>query len=790
MLKNLIKTSLRNIKNNLGFSSLNVIGLTLGLTGALFLILYVSDELSFDRYHEKADRIYRVQSHISETDDEFTWIIAQLPFAQQVQEDYPEVEKATRFIGFGRALFGNEDIEFIETDFFYADTVVFDIFTYKFIYGDAANALTRPNDIVLTKTIAEKYFGSENPIGKSLKSGEIYFEVTAVIEDIPTNSHFRYDGLIYPDPQRTVNDNWGNFGVFTYLLFPENVDVDAFEVKMQEMYGKYMASIFEEMGITVEYELIPLTKIHLYSDSGQEPEPTGSITYVYIFLLVALFLVLIAVLNYINLSTARSSKRSREVGLRKVVGSSRGTLIAQFLTESIVLTLISLLFSIVILGLLLPSFNQLAGKSFTWDIFTSPMAILTIVGLMVLVGVIGGSYPAFYLSRFSPIVAISGESTSGKKGAFMRRVLVVIQFTISIAMIVCTTVVYNQLNFMKEKDQGWDMENVISLILPNGERPAQMLVLKEKILGLPQVTSIGSTDNRIGEGSGKVIFNIETSEGMALRGVNFAVIDHDFIETMSINMAEGREFSPDRPTDTLMSVIVNETLAKRFNWENPIGKRVELGDENTIRAEVVGVMKDYHQTGMYNEVESLLLLYRTELPIMYAKINPDDMETTLADIGNIWEEIFPNHPYNYEFLSERFEDQFGADENRGIVFTLFTVLAILIACLGLFGLASFTVERRTKEIGIRKVLGASEAIIVMLISKEFLILIGISMLIAFPVSGFLMKNWLQNYIYRVELGVMVFLIPALIAIGLTALTISFQAYKAAIMNPADSISDD
>ncbi len=357
-------------------------------------------------------------------------------------------------------------------------------------------------------------------------------------------------------------------------------------------------------------------------------------------------------------------------------------------------------------------------------------------------------------------------------------------------MIVCTLVVYNQLNYLKDKDQGWDMENVVNIVLPNGERPSQMVALKEQILDLPQVIAVANTANRIGEGSGKVIFNIETDEGMTRRGVNFDVVDHDFVETLDIEILKGRDFSPQRPTDTLMSVVVNETLAKRFNWDEPLGKRVELGDSNTIRAEVIGVVRDYHQTGMYNEVESLMLLYRTELPIMYVKLKPDQIQSTLEEIGLLWEETFPNHPFNYEFLSERFENQFGADKNRGVVFTLFTILAIFIACVGLFGLASFTVEKRTKEIGIRKVLGASEMIIVTLISKEFLILIGISMLIAFPISGYLMNNWLDNYVYRDKLDVFVFLIPGIITVILTAITISFQAYKAAIMNPADSISDD
>ncbi|MBT3243153.1 MAG: FtsX-like permease family protein [Bacteroidetes bacterium] len=790
MFKNLLKTALRNISKSIGYSVLNVLGLTLGLTSALFLILYIADELSYDRYHEKSDRIYRVQSHITETDDEFTWIVAQSPFADQVKLDYPEVENVTRFIDFGRALFSVDDIENFEENFFFADTTVFDIFSYNFIHGSAEQSLSRPNDIVLTQTIALKYFGKSNPIGQSMKSGDTFYEVTGVIEDVPRHSHFRFDALVSRLSLPQEFGTWGNFGVFTYLLFPDNVDVNAFEVKIQEMYEKYMATIFEAIGITIEYELIPITKIHLYSDNAQEPEPTGSIIYVYIFALVALFLILIAVMNYMNLATARSAKRAKEVGLRKVVGSGRGALILQFLTESISLTLISLILSTVLMGLLLPSFNHLAGKNFGLDVIYSPIILFSLIGLVILVGIIGGSYPAFYLSRFSPAVAISGESNSGKKGTWLRKILVVIQFSLSIAMIVCTIVVYNQLNFLRDKDRGWDMEEVISLQLPNNEQVAKMSVLKEQLISNPQIKYVSNTNGRIGEGSSKTIFNIETSEGMAQRGVNFNVVDHDFAETMGIEIIEGRDFSPDRPADTLLGVIVNQTLANRFAWDEPLGKKVELGDDNTIRAEVIGVMKDYHQTGMYNEVESLMWLYRNENPIMYIKLSPDNINNTLESIGVSWNKVFPNHPFEYEFLTDRFEDQFGADKNRGVIFTVFTFLAIFIACVGLFGLASFTVERRTKEIGIRKVLGATERAIVALISKEFMILVGVSMIIAFPTAGYFMAKWLNNYTYHSSLNIYVFLVPGLLAILLTGITVSFHAYKAAILNPADSIYDE
>jgi len=785
MLKNLIKTALRNLYKNFGYSSLNILGLTIGVTSALFLIIYVSDEISYDRYNEKVDRIYRVSSHIQEPDDQFTWNVAQIPFGPQVVQDYPEVQSFVRFIGFQRTLVKNEEKEFFEENFYYADSTVFDIFTYKFVKGNPKAALLEPNKIALTEKIAHKYFGTTDPIGKSIKAGDKTYEVTGVIKDVPTNSHFRFDALASrKNLPKDFGRSWGNFGVFTYLLFPEKYDVKAFEIKLKEMYPKYMEPIFGKMNIKIDYILEPISRIHLYSTNAGEPEPTGSISYVYIFSIVALFLILIAAMNYMNLATARSAKRAREVGLRKVVGSRRSTLIFQFLAESTTFTLISLFLSIILLALLLPKFNELAGKSFDLHTIYSPIVLLSIVGVVVVVGIFGGSYPAFYLSRFSPVTVFKGEITQGSAGSMFRKVLVVIQFAISVAMIVCTLVVFKQLNYMKTKDQGFDQKNVIGLRL-NREMIKKFPVLKQAMKENPNILFVGSTNTDVGEGSGKVIFKMETDQGMIDRGVNFAVVDPDFVETMGIKMVKGRDFQEDMPSDTLTGVVINETLAKRMNWSEPIGKKVELG--NFIKGSVIGVMKDYHQTGMYNQIESLLLIYRPNNNVVYAKLSDKDVQGTLRFIETKWKENFPEKPFEYKFLTERFNQQFKTDEKRGLIFTLFTVLAILIACLGLFGLASYMVEQKTKEIGIRKVVGASEGVIVRMVSKEFLTLISISIIIAFPIAFYMMNSWLQNYVYRTNLSVMVFLIAAIITITITFMTISYKAYKAAILNPANSL---
>jgi putative ABC transport system permease protein len=789
MFQNLIKTAFRHILKHPGYSILNILGLTLGISSALFLIIYVSDEVSYDRYHEKAERIYRVSSKITEPDDQFTWNVAQIPFGPQVVQDYPEVQSFVRFIPMGRSLYKYEDKEFNEENFFYVDSTLFDIFSYKVIKGEVKTALLQPKKIILTEKIATKYFGASDPIGKTLTSGTNVYEVTGIIEDLPTNSHFRFDALASRNNLPKQLGSWGNFGIFTYLLFPEDFDVKAFETKMQGMYDAYMKTIFEAMKIKIEYILEPITKIHLYSTNAGEPEPTGSITYVYIFAMVALFLVLIAGMNYMNLATARSARRAREVGLRKVVGSRRGPLIAQFLSESTVFTIISLILSIIILVALLPKFNTLAGKSFDLHIIYSPVVILTLVGVILVVGLLGGSYPAFFLSRFSPVTVLKGEITQGSAGSLFRKILVVFQFAISVIMIICTLVVFRQLNYLKTKDQGFDQKDVINLTL-NGQMVLKYPVLKQVLTDFPEIKYVTSTNSAVGEGSGKVIFNVETDLGMTQKGVNFVVVDHDFVDALGIKMAEGRDFQEDMPSDTLTGAVVNETFAKRMNWSDPIGKKVELGDANTLRARVIGVMKDYHQTGMYNEIESLLMVYRARNNQVYIKLSGNNNQASLSYIESKWKEIFPDQPFTYTYLSERFNRQFEADEKRGLIFTIFTILAILIACLGLFGLASYMVEQRTKEIGIRKVFGANETIILRLIAKDFLILVTAGIVLAIPVSWYLMSDWLQNYVYRTNIGVPLIILASLLTIAITFITISYKAYQAAVMNPATSLKTD
>ncbi len=688
----------------------------------------------------------------------------------------------------GRTLFKHNEIEFYEEDVYFGDSAVFNLFTYNLFKGDPATALAEPNSIVVTETFASRYFGDEDPMGQSVEidRGERY-KITGVMKDVPRNSHLRFDALVSKNSlPADFGNSWGNFGVATYILLQGDADYLAFQDKIQEYYERYMSG-FKAIGIHIEYLLQPITDIHLHSTGQGESEQTGDITYLYIFGIVGLFMLIIAGINYMNLATARSSRRAREVGLRKVVGSNRGLLIGQFLTESTVLALLSFLISVILVFLFLSRFNTLAGKFIPFNFLTNPYVLVSFLGIIIFVGLFGGSYPAFYLSRFNPIIIMKGTTGTGYSRFSLRKILVVVQFAISLFMIISTWGIYNQLKYMKNKDVGFDKENVIRIIFTTQNMRRQSTVLKQAFQTIPNVLSVGGTNAPVGAGSGKGILLVETPDGMQERGINMSSCDHDFIETLGITMVEGRDFSEDIPADTLFGVIINETLAKRMNWDQPIGKKFQSTRDTINVMRVVGVMKDYHQTGLYNEIESYLLLYRLNNFMLYVKLNDENISETLRLMEEKWNEILPNQSFEYTWLEDDFNAQFEADERRGVIFTLFSVLTILIACLGLFGLASYTVDHRTREVGIRKVMGAGERTIVALYSKEFLILIGFSILFAIPAAYYFMNSWLQNFVFRTNIKPAIFILSALITLIIAFITISMHTLRAGRINPADAI---
>lgn len=800
MFRNLLKIVFRNIAKDKVYSTINIFGLTIGITCSLFLLLYILDELSYDRYHKNADNIYRIVSDIKEPDNAFTWAVAQRPLAVELRDNYPEVTNAVRFIGTGREEYKNGEKVFFEDDFFLADSTVFDMFSYSFIEGDVVTALNSPFSIVITEPIAIKYFGSaREALGQSLQnSSNESFKVTGVINDVPLNSHFRFDALISESTRRQNQGGWGGFGVYTYIQLPAGYELSKMEASLEKIIREKVNPIFEQYGIQVKYVLQPITSIHLYSKIQDEAEGGGDISYIYIFSAVAAFMLTIACINYMNLATARSASRSKEVGIRKVMGSIRTQLILQFIIESVVIAFISLVVSLVLMFLLLPAFSTLANKQLPFShIFQTPV-MMSLLGVVVLVGVVGGSYPAFYLSGFNPVAVLKGKMAARGGSVALRKGLVIIQFAISIFMLISTLVVFDQLQYLRNKDLGFDKSHVVRLDLVKREMQQKREVLLQRLKNLPQVLEAGSSDATPGQGIGKAVMQVEVNDGeFDERGVDIFSASFDFISTMGMQVVEGRDFSRDVASDTTYAALINEAMVKRMGWKNPLGKKFIFGggggpDSRPIEKHVIGVIKDYHQNSLYDAIEPLLILLGDQHNYVFVRTQEGDVKSSLVSVESVWKEIYPGQNFEYEFLDQDFNSQYRADEKRSQIFTVFSGLTIAIACLGLLGLSAFTTEQRTKEIGVRKVIGANVKSLVLLVSKEFFVLVAVGLIIALPVSWYFTERWLQNFAYRIPIEGEwpTFVLSGLLALAITAATVGFHVVRAAIANPVKSLRDE
>ena len=791
MFKNLIRVAFRNFWKDKGYSILNILGLTIGITFSLLLIFYIIDELSFDRFHKKADRIYRVVSYINEPTNKMKWTATQFPLGPQIQRDYPEIEESVRFVNTDRRMYQNGELKFYEEKIFFADSNVFNVFTYDFLEGNGKTALMQPNSIVLTKSLAEKYFGKgKAAVGQALRTNrdEVY-KVTAVIKDHPKNAHLIFNGLISVNTlPRDFANNWGGFGFYTYVLLKPNTNAAALEKKMLVMYDKYMASIFKQYNINIWYGLMPITDIHLKSDFTGEPEELGSMSYIYIFSSVALFLLLIACINYMNMTTARSARRAKEIGIRKVTGSNQSQLVLQFLLESILLTFISLVLSLALAYFLLPLFNSLSGKFITFGSLIKPEMILILVGIMLFVGFLGGSYPAFYLAKFNPLSILKGSLSKGSSNVTLRRILVVTQFSISMIMLICTWVVYGQLKYLRNKDLGFDKELVITMNVDGGQEVVRKVEsFRNELKANPRVLKTSSASTIPGGGINFNLFTVESKNGFVDKGVDVYNVDENYFNTMSIPLVKGRNFS-NAGSDTSHGLIVNESMVKEFGWgDNPLGKKIKYpGDTSGAYLEVVGVVKDFHQKSLYNPIASLMLTYNRYNNNVQAKLSPTDLQGTLAYIENSWKKVFPGLSFSYKFLDQDFDSQYAADKKRGKLFTVFSIITIAITCLGLLGLIAFTTQQRQKEISIRKVMGAGIPQIVTLVARNFVWLVAISCLIAFPVAWYFMNKWLQIFPYNSGLSITIFVLSALAVLAITLITVSFHTIKVAVSNPVKS----
>ncbi len=802
MLKNYIKIALRNLRRNKLYSMLNITGLAIGITCCILIMLYVQDELSFDRFHEKADRIYRATTHFVLKDRVMDFASTAHVQGPMFKEEYPEVENYVRFNSYGsRRMIRYGDVTYAEEKFIWVDNSVFDIFSFRLIKGNPREALTKPNTVVITEDIAEKYFGTEDPIGKNLRihNDELYM-VTGVVENIPRNSHVRPDffaSFVTLDLQPSGNaaaDLVNNVDYYTYLLLKEGADYKALEQKFVGFVEKYLSPLIKSVGGSARYDLQPLTSIYLHSNLENELERTGDMSYVWLFSGIGLFILLLACLNFMNLSTARSANRAKEVGLRKVVGAQRPQLIKQFIGESMILTLIAILLSLILVFLTLPIFNSISGKYLEMSYLSNPVLLFGLFGFFVIVSLIGGSYPAFFLSAFRPVEVLQGRLRRGAKSSILRIALVSLQFTVSIVLIIGTLVVYKQLNYVRNINLGYDKDHVIALRIRNEETQKKHEAIRNALLTNPNILSVSASSSLpLGQNS----FSAHHIAGQPLDEMimlHVQLVDEHFIDTYKMEIVEGRNFSKDYPTDPQEAIIINEATAKKLGWQDdPLGKEIEalMSLTEMKKYRVVGVVKDYHFQSLHEEIQPLVLYnaspYGGNYYRMSLRVRPENIQETIEFLGSTWREFDSQFPLEFVFLDDQYDALYRAEERLGRLFGYFTALAILIGCLGLFGLSAYSAEQRTKEIGIRKVLGATTSNVTMLLVREFTKWVLLAVLIAWPVGYFIMNTWLQNFAYRIGLGADIFVLSALLALVIALMTVAYQAVKAAVANPIESL---
>ncbi|MCP4726778.1 MAG: FtsX-like permease family protein [bacterium] len=794
MFKNYLKISLRNLTRNKSYSIINISGLATGMACCMLIMLYINDELSYDNHNEKADRIYRIVDDIN-TPGQGVWkaATASTRYAPVLVEEFPEVENAVRFLP-RRRLAEYKDKKIFEDNVFYSDASVFNIFSFDLISGDPGTALTEPGTVVLSESIASKYFGNETPVGNIMKFDNADFRVTGVMKDMPSNSHFFTEIFLsmktleqIPSLQRNYFDNWAKHEFYTYLLLREGVDFREFESKLPAFIEEHAAeNVKSLLGGSLVAHLQPLRNIYLRSDRSMEIGQNGDIKYVYIFSIIALFILLIACINFMNLATARAANRAKEVGLRKVAGATKKQLIRQFMGESFIFTIAAMFISLVLINISMPFYNSLTGKEFSFGNLMNMLIIAGSVVVVFLVGLVSGSYPAFFISRFQPVRVLKGDKSAGSKSSGLRKLLVVIQFSLSIILISGTGIVLDQVDFLKNRKLGFDKEHVVILPIRLRSVRNNYESVKAELLQNPNVLSASISIGFPGEIVAGDAITLVRPEGNLLTTVSMFYTDHDFVKTMGIEIVEGRDFSKEITTDESDAFITNEAFVRNYQIENPLETRFEWSDEKS--GKVIGVVRDFQYKTLKNEISPLVIhIQPSDTRIFAVRIRPENIAETLDFIQEKWVELNPGFPYEYSFLDETFDKMYRAESKQGQIFTYFSVLAIFIAALGLFGLASFMIEQRTKEIGIRKSLGASVRSIIVLVSKEFTRLVFVANIISLPPAYFLMNRWLQNFAYRVELDWKIFIISGLAALFIALLTVSFQSVKAALINPAKTL---
>ncbi|MCL4707459.1 ABC transporter permease [bacterium] len=789
MLKNYLKIAIRNLLKHKVYSFINLAGLAIGIACCVLIILYVREELSYDRFHKNAGRIYRVGNEGRFGSEIWTSARTSHPLALALVQEFPEVQSAVRFYRLYKPLVRVGEKKFVEPRFFYADSSVFNIFTFPLIKGDPQTALIQPYSLVLSQEMAEKYFGEVDPLGQTLSVAKLGdFQITGVLKNIPENSHLAFDFLASYETLRAQNDpnlmSWGSIVTSTYILLRDEHNAVQLETKLPALAAKYHD---QSEGATQRLFLNSITDLHLRSEINGELGERGSMATLSILIIVAAFILIIACINFMNLATARSLQRGREVGMRKVIGAHRLQLIRQFLSEAILLALGALALALPLVEFLLPAFNQLVGKNLEVEFAANLSTIGALFALGLLVGIFAGSYPAFALSSFKPVAVLKGQTKSRPTGARIRQVLVVAQFAISIVFIVSTMIVGSQLEFFRNKKLGFDKEQILVLPIQDRSVNSRYEAIKHELRQNPNILSVAAASQVPGAGEGNYYYNVEgIADGLTLPTY---FIDHDFIPTLGIELAAGRSFSASFPADATGAFLINETAAKQFGWDDALGKTVDW-DSGTKKGAVIGVIKDFHNQSLHEPIKPMVLQIFPEplyVGCFVLRIAPHDIAATLAFIKDKWQAFEPQYPFQYSFLDEDFGRLYLNEERLAQIFRYSSTLAILIACLGLLGLAAFAAEQRTKEIGVRKVLGATVSQIVLLLSRDFAKLVGIAFVVATPVAYVAMSRWLQNFAYRAEIGLGAFLLAGLVALGLACLTVSWQAIKAALANPVEAL---
>ncbi len=788
------------------YSAINIIGLATGISACLLIFLYVGHELTYERNFPNAGHIYRVVSRVNfhGTDDRFS--LSPKPLADHLRREVPEVKKVARLAQAGKQTVWKNQQPFLEDHLFYADSTFFQVVPFTFLAGDPATALKAPKTIVISEELAQKYFGGvEQALGKPLQFSKNQYTVTGVFKPekhshLVANAFFSM--VTHDEAERAGKDattiaamenEWIHFSYYTYFTLHNPASLPAFEQKLTDLVQRRAVPWMKENQISAFMELSvqPITQIHLSNDFQTDISPSGSRSYVYIFSVVAVFILLIACINYMNLATARSAKRAREVGLRKVVGAHRSQIIGQFLGESILITLLGLVLALAMVELSLPVFNQLTIKEFTLSSFLNINFALLVLVILLFVGLVAGSYPAFVLSGFKPAEVLKSDKNPRSSNAWLRRSLVVVQFTISLVLIIGTAVVYSQLQFLKDKNLGFNKEQVVAIEVPKVDSATlhRLPVVMQELTQNPNLLQVATSGNIPGEKLSRLLMLVEDEFGTETdKTMNVMFVSYNALELMGIELKEGRTFQKEIPSDAKGAVLVNEAGAKWLGWQNPLGKRVQVTDYD---AKVIGVAKNFNYASLHNPIEPLMIVPIKEgNGYLLAKIRPEHLGNTLAFLEQKWNAFAPKHPMDYFFLDDYFNRQYQAEEKMLTIFGYFAALTILIACLGLFGLASFTAEQRTKEIAIRKVLGSTVGEIVLLLSKDFALLVLLAILIASPVAWYGMKNWLQDFAYQVNLSPWLFLMAGVGSLAIAVATVSLQAAKAALLNPVKSLRSE